>query len=213
MQNERRKANIQYWGTEEQAVSDAVGGNVSWYSSQILSQNSPLEEFMLQKHSSECAGHTGKNGHFHIRLPLEQGRKQPTAPWTWEQLVVSGSLCLIGMRVCACCGGGDVLILPLLVLLAGNWKLLKVDERGKKSNLLCAWRIHIGMKSSKDSQARWGIYIIWRMKWQPTPVFLPGKSHGQRSLAGHSSWSLKRVGHELVTKQREEIRVSDFKGK
>jgi len=24
----------------------------------------------------------------------------------------------------------------------------------------------------------------WRWKWQPTPVFLPGKSHGQRSLAG-----------------------------
>ena len=26
----------------------------------------------------------------------------------------------------------------------------------------------------------------WRMKWQPTPVFLPGESHGQRSLAGYS---------------------------
>ena len=25
----------------------------------------------------------------------------------------------------------------------------------------------------------------WRRKWQPTPVFLPGKSHGQRSLAGY----------------------------
>ena len=31
------------------------------------------------------------------------------------------------------------------------------------------------------------VYIIsWRRKWQPTPVFLPGKSHGQRSLAGYS---------------------------
>ena len=28
--------------------------------------------------------------------------------------------------------------------------------------------------------------IPWRSKWQPTPVFLPGKSHGQRSLAGCS---------------------------
>ena len=27
----------------------------------------------------------------------------------------------------------------------------------------------------------------WRRKWQPTPVFLPGESHGQRSLAGYSS--------------------------
>ena len=26
----------------------------------------------------------------------------------------------------------------------------------------------------------------WRRKWQPVPVFLPGKSHGQRSLAGYS---------------------------
>ena len=26
----------------------------------------------------------------------------------------------------------------------------------------------------------------WRGKWQPTPVFLPGESHGQRSLAGYS---------------------------
>ena len=30
--------------------------------------------------------------------------------------------------------------------------------------------------------------IPWRGKWQPTPVFLPGKSHGQRSLAGYSPW-------------------------
>ena len=28
--------------------------------------------------------------------------------------------------------------------------------------------------------------IPWRRKWQPTPVFLPGKSRGQRSLVGYS---------------------------
>ena len=31
----------------------------------------------------------------------------------------------------------------------------------------------------------------WRRKWQLTPVFLPGKSHGQRSLVGYSPWGLK----------------------
>ena len=31
----------------------------------------------------------------------------------------------------------------------------------------------------------------WRRKWQPTPVFLLGKSHGQRSLAGNGSWCCK----------------------
>ena len=37
----------------------------------------------------------------------------------------------------------------------------------------------------------WVGKIPWRRKWQPTPVFLPGKSHGQRSLAGYSSWGHK----------------------
>ena len=31
-------------------------------------------------------------------------------------------------------------------------------------------------------------FYHWRRKWQPTPVFLPGESHGQRSLAGHGPW-------------------------
>ena len=33
--------------------------------------------------------------------------------------------------------------------------------------------------------------IPWRRKWQPTPVFLPGEFHGQRSLAGCSPWGHK----------------------
>ena len=40
----------------------------------------------------------------------------------------------------------------------------------------------------------------WRRKWQPTPVFLPGESHRQRSLEGYSPWGHKRVGHDLATK-------------
>ena len=32
---------------------------------------------------------------------------------------------------------------------------------------------------------------FWRRKWQPTPVFLPGESHGQRSLVGYSPWGRK----------------------
>ena len=45
--------------------------------------------------------------------------------------------------------------------------------------------------------------IPWRRKWQPTPVFLPGKAHGQRSLVGSSPWGHKRVGHDLATKQEQ----------
>ena len=36
-----------------------------------------------------------------------------------------------------------------------------------------------------------GLVIIWRRQWQPTPVLLPGKSHGQRSMIGHCPWGCK----------------------
>ena len=35
--------------------------------------------------------------------------------------------------------------------------------------------------------------ISWRRKWQPTPVLLPGESHGQRSLAGSSPWGHREL--------------------
>ena len=38
----------------------------------------------------------------------------------------------------------------------------------------------------------------WRGKWQPRPVFLPGETHGQRSLAGYSPWGY-RVRHNWST--------------
>ena len=40
--------------------------------------------------------------------------------------------------------------------------------------------------------------MSWRRQWQPTPVLLPGKSHGQRSLVDYSPWDRK----ELDTTER-----------
>ena len=53
--------------------------------------------------------------------------------------------------------------------------------------------------SSKESTSQcrrcrfdhWHRKIPWRRKWQPTPVFLPGKSHGQQSLVDYSPWGCK----------------------
>ena len=42
--------------------------------------------------------------------------------------------------------------------------------------------------------------IPWRRAWQPTPVFLPGESHGQRSLAGYSPQGRKESDTTEVTK-------------
>ena len=37
----------------------------------------------------------------------------------------------------------------------------------------------------------WVRKIPWRRKWQPTPGFLPGESHGQRRPEGYSPWGRK----------------------
>ena len=52
------------------------------------------------------------------------------------------------------------------------------------------------VKNPPDKQETW--FHPWvgnfprRREWQPTPVFLPGKSHGQRNLVGYSPWGCKK---------------------
>ena len=50
----------------------------------------------------------------------------------------------------------------------------------------------------------WVGKIPWTRNWQPTPVFLPGESHGRRSSVGCSPWGHKRVRYNLVTKQQQQ---------
>ena len=50
----------------------------------------------------------------------------------------------------------------------------------------------------------------WRRKWQPTPVLLPGKSHGWRSLVGYSPWG-RRVGCNWTT-SFSTLTFHDFSG-
>ena len=67
-----------------------------------------------------------------------------------------------------------------------------VKKKKKKIHLQCR-------KCGSDA---WVRKIPWRRKWQPTPVILPGKSHGQRSLVGFSPRGRKRVRHDCVTKNK-----------
>ena len=62
--------------------------------------------------------------------------------------------------------------------------------RGKASTCQCRTR---GFDPSLGK-------MPWRRKWQPTPVFLPGESHGQRSLACYSPWGHKESDTTKVTK-------------
>ena len=45
----------------------------------------------------------------------------------------------------------------------------------------------------RDSSSIPGSARSLEEEWQPTPVFLPGKSHGQRSLVGYSQWGYKEL--------------------
>ena len=78
-----------------------------------------------------------------------------------------------------------------------NWRLMWFTET-------------IHLPSQRCGFSSWVWRIPWRRKWQLTPVFLSGKSHGQRTLVGYSPWSHKRVGHNLATKQQCSWRLNDY---
>jgi len=56
---------------------------------------------------------------------------------------------------------------------------------------LGAQMVKICLQCGRPGFNPWVRKVCWRRAWQPTPVFLPGEFHGQRSLAGYSSWSRK----------------------
>ena len=49
------------------------------------------------------------------------------------------------------------------------------------------------LPTREQPQETWVGKVPWRKVGQPTPVFLPGKSQGQRSLVGYSPWSRKEL--------------------
>ena len=54
---------------------------------------------------------------------------------------------------------------------------------------------------TQRSRGLWVWKIPWGRNWQPTPVFLRGKSHGPRNLVGYSPWGRERVRYDLATTQ------------
>ena len=45
--------------------------------------------------------------------------------------------------------------------------------------------------------------LSWSRKWQPTALFLPGETHGQRSLAGHGPWGRRESDTTEATKHAQ----------
>ena len=79
-----------------------------------------------------------------------------------------------------------------------NSAFLQICERDKTERLsLSLWASLVAQMVKHLSAMQkpgfnpWVGKIPWRKKWQPTPVFLPGKSHGQKSPVGYSPWGCK----------------------
>ena len=73
--------------------------------------------------------------------------------------------------------------------------------------LMVSFAVNLGGSEVKPGFNPWVGKIPWRRQWQPTPVFLPGESHGQRSLVGCSPWAYKvsDSSEQLSTQQRKSV--------
>ena len=74
------------------------------------------------------------------------------------------------------------------------------DASGKESACQCRGHKRCGFNP-------WVGKILWRRKWQLTSVFLPGESHGQRSLVGYSPLGDKESGRTEVA--QHDLAVAD----
>ena len=102
--------------------------------------------------------------------------------------------------------GFIVLTLPALVLVScdiyKSIRGLPTWLSGKESACQCR-------RLKRHGFHTWVGKIPWRRAWQPTPVFLPGESHGQRSLVGYSPWSHKELD---MTEHPGGERIKEFIG-
>ena len=79
----------------------------------------------------------------------------------------------------------------------------------QRDSLVAQWE-RICLQCRRHEFSPWVGKIPWRRKWQPTPVFSPGESHEQRSLAGCSLWGRMRVRlSDWVTEQQYRIQNRD----
>ena len=83
-----------------------------------------------------------------------------------------------------------------------SYKIPNMDIAGKLLNEMSMSQLVFKTRYySRKPEMPWNFTPnLWRRKWQPTPVFMLGKSYGQRSLVGYSqSMGSQRVGHDWAT--------------
>ena len=78
-----------------------------------------------------------------------------------------------------------------------GWKASETFLEKSRGQLLIASMVAQMVKNPPAVRETWTLSLGWEDPleegWQPTPVFLPGESHGQRSLVGYSPWGRKEL--------------------
>ena len=75
-----------------------------------------------------------------------------------------------------------MMFIPLYVHDVLIWTFLLLDSPGGSDGK------SVCLQCRRPGFDPWVRKILWRRKWQPTPLLLPKKSHGRRSLVGYSPW-------------------------
>ena len=86
---------------------------------------------------------------------------------------------------------------PAVMYGCESWTIKKAECLRNDAFELWCWRMR-GQQAGRPGVSKWRKqvasvrhFFYRRRRWHPTPVLLPGKSHGWRSLVGHSPWDLK----------------------
>ena len=91
---------------------------------------------------------------------------------------------------------------------------VKICETSAWKQGLTSWSLDTCKRHKRRRFNPWVGKIPWRREWQPTPVFLSGEFHGQRSLVSYSPWGRKIIRHDLATTQHQHSKTMprDFPG-
>ena len=106
------------------------------------------------------------------------------------------------LKACFCLGPTVMPALHLKFSRLYSGSILRFCSFWLSSNSVCKYKclrwLRICLQSRRPRFHPWVRKIPWKKEWLPTPVFLPGKFHGQKSLEGYSLWS----GKESDTTER-----------
>ena len=125
------------------------------------------------------------------------GINEPQINMVFFRAQVTGALCIVR--------GSTLRIWSMTQQLPGACRSMPGERRWKNCFKACAgsWHLAFGFprwRSGEESSCQcrgskrckfdpWVGKIPWSRKWQPTPLFLHGEFHGQRSLVDYSPWS------------------------